>query len=53
MTKLDIAQQRLFSQGLGLPKFKTPSEVITSLGALQAQGYERYGAFLEKRVEIL
>ena len=39
MTKLDIAQQRLLSQGLGTPTFKTPGEVMTSLGALQAQDY--------------
>lgn len=39
MDKPDIARQRLLSQGLEPPTFKTPSGVITSLGAVQAQDY--------------
>ncbi len=37
--KPDIAYQRLYHQGLEPPTFKTPSEVMTSLGAVQAQDY--------------
>ena len=39
MTELEITLQRLRSQGLGPPTFQTPSEAITSLGAVQAQDY--------------
>ena len=39
MTKFGIALKRLVSQGLEPPTFQTPSEVITSFGAVQAQDY--------------
>ena len=39
MDEPDIALQRLSNQRLGASTFKTPSEVITSLGAVQAQDY--------------
>ncbi len=36
---IKIAQQRLFNQRLGVPKFQTPAEVVGWLGAVQAQDY--------------
>lgn len=39
MTPGDIAQYRLVNQGIASPTSKTPSEVVASLGAMQAQDY--------------
>jgi hypothetical protein len=39
MTQAIVAQQRLYFQGLSHPRFKTPAEVVTALGAVQAQDY--------------
>jgi len=39
MTSLDIARQRLLNQHIVEPTFKSPSEVVTWLGPVQAQEY--------------
>src|SRR5690349_18754267 len=39
MTALEITTQRLLNQKLSHPNFKTPSEVVQWLGAVQAQDY--------------
>jgi hypothetical protein len=42
MKSLDIANQRLHNQRLSSPDFRKPAQVVTWLGAVQAQDY--YGA---------
>ena len=39
MTTLDIAHRRLFSQRLLGAKLETPNDVVSWLGAVQAQDY--------------
>lgn len=39
MTKFDLLNHRLHHQGLLVPRFKTPHQVMAHLGALQAQDY--------------
>ena len=39
MTKEDIAQLRLYNQGIAKPPFKKPEDVVKWLGAVQAQDY--------------
>jgi len=39
MTHLEIAQQRLYNQCISGPKFKKPAEIVTCMGAIQAQDY--------------
>src|SRR2546426_320785 len=39
MTTLDIAQARVFQQGIAGTQFEEPSEVVARLGAVQAQDY--------------
>src|SRR6478609_2868281 len=39
MTKEDIAQLRLYNQGITKPLFKKPEDVVKWLGAVQAQDY--------------
>src|SRR5215813_4883877 len=39
MTTLDIVSQRLFTQRIAGTKFKKPSEVVSWMGAVQAQDY--------------
>src|SRR5581483_11815980 len=39
MTNEELVQRRLANQGISQPRFKTPREVVTWLGAVQAQDY--------------
>jgi len=39
MTLRDIAHYRLVNQQIAYPKYKTPGELVASLGAMQAQEY--------------
>ncbi len=39
MVELDVAQRRLYSQGLAGEKFERPEEVVGWMGAVQAQDY--------------
>lgn len=39
ITKMDIAQQRLYSQMIAQPMFEKPEDVVSWLGAVQAQDY--------------